>query len=409
MEIDSWESRSQMTTASQEKIEINKKINEILLPLLSDKAHLARVVTLDGSDFHTSRQWIKLGILPSNIIVPAPFLSSHEQKMTEELKSINLTKEFVFDTLGKLAPNSINCIFLDYLSTFNGNDVTVPRLDLEVLFSRKLLCDFPTFPDALLVITVSMRDGRDDKRREERFAKVWGTVAKIAAKYDYLTIPTMTKCYAPAMFVCAFIVRQTFRPSLEIITIKEEEKDEQEQQQEQPEEKEEKFIQHLEKFSKKRSRSPDVGNNVFVSSLTSVKRCVKSRIENGKIVTYELKVDDNGPFQDIEACLQEVLLKKPNVWHKRTVFLSTKNVDAFLEMMKIARDKSTHKSYTKTVRSDDFQLLAFCRRKLDIMCDDSMTHIFDESKSSRKNIILIKRDENDKRWLFKLETVRFTE
>jgi uncharacterized protein YkuJ len=218
VELDSWEHKGGQNV-SPEKIEINEKFCQLLSPLLT-QPRLAQCLTLDGSDFYTSRNLIKLGISPSNISVPAPFLSTHEEKMNSSsdsksinLKSINLTREFVFDTLTKQAPNTLVAIFLDYLSTFNGNKYTVPRLDLEILFSRQVLRS-----DAVLGITVSTRDCRSTtrksiERREEKIAQVCEAVATIAANHGYLIIPSWTKFYSPAMFVCIFVVKRANQTS----------------------------------------------------------------------------------------------------------------------------------------------------------------------------------------------------
>lgn len=208
--MDSWEGR----IPSTHKIAVNEKIIEHLKPLVLGKEKQAKMITLDGYDLHTSALWVrKLGVLAENICVPAPYKTTHETTMSlpgnEDLRGINLQRgKFVFDVLSTMfADGTLAVVFLDYCATLRGNKHTTPLLDLDLLFSRKLLCS-ELFPEAVVILEINHRDDRGDERKEERFAEMWGKVGEIATKCGYLIRPVMTLYYSPGMFVTGFSVRK---------------------------------------------------------------------------------------------------------------------------------------------------------------------------------------------------------
>lgn len=161
-------------------------------------------------------------------------------------------------------------------------------------------------------------------------------------------------------------------------------------------------------------------------------RSVKSRLVNNEACVYTMKMDINdGPSRDIWQAMTDVLASQPDMWHSRTDFLSSSDKKntmprLFLEKMDVACKNSKHKSYSLTVRSSTIKLIDFCRRKLDVMCDDAMstfatatvtTESIDTSTptatASPEGVVstklLIKRKPNDKGWLFKLLLLKKTD
>ena len=128
---------------------------------------------------------------------------------------------------------------------------------------------------------------------------------------------------------------------------------------------------------------------------------------------YKLETSDenmNGPFGDILSTLMITLNMEPNVWHRPSTFLSVKDSDKpmaryFFSTMKKIRDESKHSSYataSASARAGDDKFMAFCRRKLWIMCKRSMKCGERVSLSTLSTCLLIKRGETTKTWMFRL-------
>jgi hypothetical protein len=208
-EDDKWEDRK----LTDDKIDINDRLTSSL-----DKAfeygdkNLANIFTLDGGDLYTSCQFIrKLKIPSSNIYVPAPFNGSHEETMNNEynpdLKDIELHQEFAFDLLSRVDKKFL-VIFLDYCGTFDGSLQTIPRIDIDLIFKRKLLCS-SEFQYAKLALTFCLRDDRINTSHKDQIKRILDTVEKLAEKNDYRINNIDFKYeYGSSMFFCSFEVEE---------------------------------------------------------------------------------------------------------------------------------------------------------------------------------------------------------
>lgn len=155
------------------------------------------------------------------------------------------------------------------------------------------------------------------------------------------------------------------------------------------------------KATKKRRADNEAQAQVKIRGRTKIPR----RVDN----EYELKSHDD-ISHDIISCISKIMSihSRKDEWYPRTFFLSCiekPSVKDFLDEMEKISNQSTHRSYTQLVKSSRKELLKFCRRKLDAACNNASSIPISVPIKLDKfpEIIYVKRDSSDRKWLFKIK------
>jgi len=141
---------------TKKSIQENKTKAFINKTLADSGKNTSIAIVLDGPDIKTTKALVKAGWRKTKIH-NVNCSNDYYTIAKKHRRTYNCTMhEFLYERKGE--KRKIGLIYLDYMCTWPGNDVTTPELDIDLLFDEDLLAE-----GAILGITLSTRAKRDNE------------------------------------------------------------------------------------------------------------------------------------------------------------------------------------------------------------------------------------------------------